>query len=362
MPRNDPTITSQVRAPRGAVKVNGVEMSGCVEWDVTNNTFNQADDFQATFAVSLLPQANGPDWWSQQTEIEVEIFAGFPKDPAAFSSADLESIFVGRCEPIDYDPAAREIMISGADLTQKLIDTKMSEKYPNNTASEIAEKIAAAAGIEAKVTATTAKAGKYYQIDNTRLQSATTAWDLLTYLAREEGFVVFVRGKTLYFQPKPEGSQEPYLVRFIPPQDGGPPKANATSIKLTRTLAVAKGIKVTVRSWNSKQKKGFTKTAGRGGQDAQDYSYNIPGLTPDQAQARADKLVEELSSHEMRLCFDGPADNLLNVDDVIKLEGTGTAWDQVYYPESISRSWNTDEGYKWSVEAKNRSPESDPAI
>jgi hypothetical protein len=57
----------------------------------------------------------------------------------------------------------------------------------------------------------------------------------------------------------------------------------------------------------------------------QEYSYSIPGLTPEQAQQRANQLLAELSRHEVRLAMSGPADNLLRKSDLIEFTGTGTA-------------------------------------
>jgi len=94
----------------------------------------------------------------------------------------------------------------------------------------------------------------------------------------------------------------------------------------------------------------------------QEYAYTIAGLDPDQAQKKADQIRDELTRHQMRMSFEGPADNDLQMGNTIVLTGTETTFDQVYYPESISRHLSREGGYGWEVEAKNHLPESEPTL
>lgn len=364
----------EVRRPRSIIKVAGVEIASAFSWEVDSNTFYEADTFRATIAVRGLPEGHGVDWWYAQDQLDIEIFVGFPADPENFTSADLESIFYGQVEDDEWRPNYGTIDISGRDLTSELIDAKTSETYPNLTSSEIASKLAAAHGLTPVVTATSTKAGKFYQIDTVRQQDERTEWDLLTWLAKEEGFIVFVQGRELHFRPKPTEGDQAYLVEYVPPVDGAP-QAPVTDISLRQNRNLARDIKVTVKSWNSKKKQVFTKTAqltrnrnrvlraaGRPVTPVQEYSYTIPNLTPEQAQQRANKILEDLSRHERVMSLQGPADNALQLTHVIKLAGTGTAFDQTYYPDSIVRSGGTDVGFRWSIIAKNHSPESEVTL
>lgn len=363
-----------VRQPRSVLKVGGVEIASAFVWEVDSNTFYEADTFRATIATKGLPANYGVDWWYAQDQLDIEIFVGFPANPDSFTSADLTSIFFGQVEDDEWNPRDGKIEISGRDLTAELIDTKTSETYPNLTASEIAAKLAQAHGLTPSVTATTTKAGKFYQIDTIRQQDERSEWDLLTWLAKEEGFVVFVQGRTLHFRPKPAEGDPAYLIQYTPATDA-PDDAPLTDIQFRCNRSLARDLRVTVKSWSSKQKRGFTKTAqatrrrnrvlrnaGRPVTPIQDYSYTIPNLTPDQAQQRAQKILEDLSRHERALTLEGPADNVLSLTHVIKVAGTGTTYDQAYYPDSIVRSGGPEVGYRWSVQAKNHSPESEVTL
>ena len=367
------SIAAQARQPRGLVTVNGQRVPW-KSWSTDANSFYQANTFQCEMPLSALPAATGADWFASQAQIEVEIYAGFPNDPDGYTAADLKSLFFGRVDELAVDWTGTALTISGRDLTGALIDTKTSEKYPNQTASQIAELLAGKYGLTAVVTSTSTKVGRYYEIDNVRTQDERTEWDLLTWLAREERFNCYVQGKELHFGP-PASTGKSYGLTYTPPSADGAASANATRITTSHSLMLAKDIVVTVQSWNAKNKKAFTRKAqasrtknattagtGKSSTPMQEYSYAIPGLTPDQAQQRAQQILAELSKHEFKLSFEGPADNDLSAGDTIQLSGTGTAFDQTYYPDTIVRSMSMDEGYRWRVDAKNHSPNAEPDL
>lgn len=364
----NPILTQgEVRQPRGIVVVNGVALPTCwTDFSFDENEFSQPDTFDVQIAMSLLPRENDLRWWAAQTEIEVQLYTGFPADPDRFTTGDLQRVFIGNVDTLSFDWVQRTIGVTGRDRTAKLMDSKTSEKYVNLTSSQIAVELATKYGLKPIVTTTRTKAGKYYQIDHVDLKMERTEWDLLTWLARQEQFVTFVRGAELHFRPKPTASQDPYVLRHEPPTDG-PGRGNYATLRTSRTLTVAKGVEVTVKSWNGNDKKTYTKKStrlprnGRRG-DVQKYSYNIAGLTPEQAQAKADQIRDEISRHEMLMDVTGPADNLLTIDDAVLLQGTDTDFDQVYYPASIVRTMSASSGYDWTVSLKNHSPEDQPTL
>lgn len=362
--------------PRAIVQVDGSTHLDLIGFETEVNEFTAPDTFSATFPISGLPKDHDAAWWSAAEGVDIEIFAGRPRDGASFAAGDLTSIFVGKVDDVAVDWTERTLTINGRDLTAPLVDTKTSEKFTNKTSSEIVEALAGKYGMTPKVTATTTKVGKFYTIDHVDLKDERTEWDLVTWLAREEGFRVFVKGRELHFEPIPTSAAgEPFVIKRVAADAGQTESGNYVTLRTSRTLTVASDLKVTVKSWNSKKKRSFTATAqrkgkatgvGRGGgqKHKQEYSYTIPGLDLDQAQKRANQILAELSKHAMKLGFDGPAEEGLHVSDTIRLEGTGTAWDQVYFPESIHRTFDAGEdgGYGWSVQAKNQPPENEPTL
>ncbi|MFX5464598.1 hypothetical protein ABTD44_19690, partial [Acinetobacter baumannii] len=86
-------------------------------------------------------------------------------------------------------------------------------------------------------------------------------WDILNYLAHLEQFAVYVRGKTLYFGPKPDPKATPYVLMWQEPNaDQVFPEGNFMDLRFTRGLTVSRGIQVVVRSFNSKGKKSYAAT------------------------------------------------------------------------------------------------------
>lgn len=364
---------SEGTRPRGAAFANGERLVGVLSFEVDVNTFYQADTFRLTLALSQQPPERNWAWWSAQTDVEAELMVGYPDDPANFTREDLVSLVIGSVDDIDIDPIADRIVMAGRDLTARFIDNKTIEKYQNLTASQVAEKLAAARGLKPVVVATQETVGTYYQIDHVAMQDDRPEWDLLTYLAQRTGYVVYVKGRELHFEPKPDpADSEPYVLRWQPPTETqASPVFNGTSLSFRRNLTVAKDIHVTVRSWNQKQKKGFTVTAtrkkvknkttgrvARSDQPMQAYSFFFPNLTPEEAQRKANQMLEDISEHEMNLNADIPGDTNVTQQTVLRVEGTGTAFDQKYYPASVVHSFSEGGGYRTSLTAKNSSPES----
>ena len=359
------------RWPRGLVRVNGQAVGGWVELEVDNNTYHEADTFSVSFALSQLAAPYTPAWFASQTTMNVEVFFGFPADPDHFGAGDLSSYLYGLVDSVDFAPADRTLRLTGRDLTSLFIDAKTTEKWPNKTSSEIATTLAGRHGLTAVVTATATPIGRYYQIDHVRMTSASTEWELLTYLADLEQFRVYVRGQELHFEPQPDPANAPaYPLQWTEPQgDTGYFASNTKQLSFSRTLTVGKGVVVVVKSWNPGQKAAFTATyptnkptnklsgISPGGSTAplQTYSYAIANLTQERAQQKARSLYNDIIRHEMRLSAELPGDNTLDITNVITVTGTGTVFDQTYFPQSITRRLGINEGYTMTVSAKNHS-------
>jgi phage protein D len=360
-------VVPNARQPRGAVKLNGEVIPGWVSWEVDNNAYRSADTFRVVFVISMLPATRDAAWFAAQSSMMVEILAGFPADPAHFTPSELDSLLYGQTDEVLFDPVKGTIELSGRDLTAALIDTKTSEHFANQTASQIATVLAKRHGLTPVVTATKSKAGDYYKDDHASTTQQQSEWELMTFLANVEDFVLYVKGQELHFEPRPGEQTSHYAIAWDAPNaDRAFPIANAVSLQFSRNLTIAKGVTVEVHSWNAKQKKGFSASwpkaakAVQPGQSAaktQVYRYNIAGLTQDKALQRAQSIYKQIIAHEMRLTAYLPADNVLDCTKTMMVRGTGTGFDQVYYPESVMRSMSLTEGYRMNIRAKNTSPE-----
>lgn len=349
--QTDPGKTAQSVAPKAQEPI-----AGAVSANVTNNNYYQADTFSADFALNALP--NGLAWWAGQPRMVVDI-------QIALNLTDWKSVLIGEVDHIHTHPVTGLVQIEGRDLTARLIEARTQETFANQTSSEVAKTLAARHGLTADVTATKTLVSRFYQEDHSHVtmgefSRTTTEWDLLTFLAQQEGFDVYVTGTTLHFNPRVDPASTPYVV--VSDANG----SNVIDLRLERSLTLAKDVEVQVRSWDSRNSRGFTKTsraigakgaqaAGAKQNAAQRYVLVRPNLTEDQAQKLANETAHEISIHERVVTFHLPGDLLLTPRMMVRLQGTGTEFDQAYYVDSVSRRISFDSGFDMEVRAKNRS-------
>ena len=356
------------RQPRAIVAINGSTFAGWISWEVTSNSDYEADHFRVSFAASGLPTATVQPF-IEQKELFIEIFAGFPSNPAAPTAAELDSLIYGRVDSIEFDPVYGLLTFTGRDLTAVFIDAKVDADYQNQTASQIASALASRHTLVPVVTATTALVGTYYKREQTRMNANQSEWDLLAWLAREEGFQCFVKGQELHFAPPPDATATPYQIKWNgATAASASPNVNAQELTFSRALTVTKGVTVTVRSPSTTKKVPVVQSypgspkvvqAGKSSPfgNTQSYFFTVAAnRTPVQCAQEAIRRYREIVAHEMRMQARMPGDNLLSTANILRVVGTGTAFDQDYYPQEITRTMSLDEGYTMAVTAKNHSP------
>jgi hypothetical protein len=381
MPNADRITTTQpaglVTAPRGLVRINGTVAQAWSDYEVENNALSSADTFEVRFIGSALPAATDVNWFSQQQDMYIELFAGFPDDFDAYTPDDLTKLIYGQADTIDYDMAQDVITVRGRDLTRVFIDAKTTEKFQNQTSSQIATTLAQRRGLTAQVTATKTRAGAYYDIEHVNLMDERTEWDILCFLAQQEGFVVYVKDKTLYFGPPPAADSAPYPIVWT---QVNPSTAqyramagNAEDMRFERTLTVSRGVTVVVRSWNDKQQYGFNAVYPQNKvgsikpglsttpANGQVFTFFYPNIDKQRALQIAQQKYDLIVKHEMKMSCRLPGDVTLDTQTVIQVSGTGTAWDQTYYPSQITRRMSFEGGFEMNVHGKNHAATSEAA-
>jgi hypothetical protein len=368
---NELPAKSEIKYPRGLLTLNDQSVKW-IDFTVSETTYYSGDSFRVTLPTRGQPAGIDINYFSSEPAFILQVFSGFPFDPFFYSRSELDNLILGQVDDLEIDPINGTIILSGRDLTAKFIDNKTYEKFANMRASDIAILLARRRGLNPVVTPTSTIVGQYYQIDSAKINSLQTEWDLLTFLAQEENFAVYVQGMDLHFEPVPTETGNPYVFQFTPESLlYATPTFNGTSLKVGRNMTLSKDIIVKVRSWNMKYKKGFTATArarnkkGRNvvkaaepAGDPQEYVYNFPGLSKQQAQQKALSILQKLSQHERRVEIEAPGDNLIRKKNIIRVTGTQTDFDQVYFPASITRSMSAQDKYTMSISAKNHSPNS----
>lgn len=362
-----PPLGGTARRPVAVVMLDGVELPLPISVKTVNVAHNAADTFEVEFPLGILPaDANWAAWGGTAPPSEIEILYGL-LDQATGKRGPLTSAVRGPVDTVEVDQPEGIIRLRGRDYSSALIDTQTFQNFTNQTASQIATKIAQNHGLTPQVTATTTPVGSKDEGtgDTTRVTRRESEWDLLTTLARNEGFVVFVRGKTLYFQPDTDPTGPHYSLVWVPPATpGAPPQGNFTKLHLKRALTLARDIVVTVTSHSATHGKAVTQTAkksaggaggGKGAGKPQAYVVDIPGLTDAQALARAQQLLKSYSLFERVIEVHMPGDDVLNFEQPLSLSGTGTGWDSVYFSDRIERSLSMHGGFSMVIRAKNHS-------
>lgn len=353
-----------VRAPRLRLLVGDLVVQGVKDAFVAANNHYAADRFTITIALGVDAVATAA-FWSTQNFFLVDLQAGFAPATAPLGAMAWVSLIQGAVDSVQIDVLRQTVQLQGRDLTAVFIESRIQQSFANQTASDIATTLAGNHNLQAVVTPTTTPVGRYYNSEHDRItldqfSRATTEWNLLVWLAEREGFDVFVQGTTLYFQP-PNPASVPALTLSANPESGN---ANALDIVMERALTLAGDISVTVKSWNSRQGAAFTQTVTASGVSAlgsqgarpQSYVFVRPNLTPDEALRYATAKLQELTLHERVVIVRLPGELTLTPRDMIAISGTGTAFDQLYFIDTIEREIRFDGGFTERIRAKNTSP------
>jgi phage protein D len=346
------------RAPRLRIIANGALLTGAVEAEVISNNHYAADRFAASVALGA-DVWTAASFWSSEPDILMDV--QFSLD----GGASFTSLVQGTVDNVAIDPMTGSVHLDGRDLTAPLIETRTQETFANRTASEIAALLAQRHNLTPRVSPTSTPVGRYYQDEHDRVtlnqfSRATTEWDLLVFLACQEGFDVFVEGTTLYFQPATQQSDPPVVLR---PSD-------LTDLRLERSLTLARDIEVTVKSWNSRQNSAFVqkaRAAGRGGTrrsggPPQNYVFVRPNLTPDDALKLAQQKLAELTRHERVIEASMAGELAMTPRSMIMLDGTGSDFDQAYHVDLIERRLHISGGFTQHIRAKNTSPRTETTV
>lgn len=326
--------------PRSIVRLDGNDVFFS-NWNVNLNSTHQADDFQLELPFRTgrdIPQGylvNTPDYVSYlftNPQVLVEIFVGYPSG-ATYQASDLTRIMYGYMDTaeLNFSDQKESVLLSGRNMIAPFIDNKTTEKYQNMTSSAIAIMLAQRRGLQYSVTPTYELTGKYYNGDNTSLNKDASEWDLLTFLAEQEGFELRVKDNTLYFGPFSTVVGAVTSSAPLPYTWG----QNIVSLTLSKSPHASKDIIVEVHSYNSAKKQHIVAKSVKAYKQSNLQSYTeryfYPGLTQDQAQKKADSLRDQLSRLESVGTLSVSGNEQLTVDNQIQLYGVGLELSQNYF-------------------------------
>lgn len=319
-------MDSELRQPRPRVSLRGRTLDGVLSVDIESNNHFAADRFRIGLVAALVQES---ELHLPGGQIEIEIGDG----------EKWVSCLTGTIDKVSFDPIAARLTIEGRDLSSTLIETQLNETFANRTASEIATLIGLRHGLLVAADPTTTPVGRYYQSEHDRttlgqFAKTMTEWDLLAYLATNEGFDLYMIGRTLRFGfPVPTGSRS---LRT----------SDCLSIHLHHAIALARPIDVQVRSWRSKTGDsaiGRTLTPGIG--EVWQRRITRPNLTDATAQRQSVQVAADLKRHEWAASVTMPGEFGLSARSVVLLSDTQSPWDRLYRVQHISRSLDMRRGF-----------------
>lgn len=361
-------------SPRAIVKINDIAVR-YESFSISEKSYYISDTFYLSLPVlGQYDETININYLSGIESAEIKIYIGFPENPDFFTEESLELMFFGIADEIEIDPKNNLANLSGRDLSSLLIDAKTSEKYPNKTSSQIAQLIAQRKGLKTNIQTTTTIVGNYYVQFQSLLNSELSEWDLLTFLAQRENFLLFVRNDTLFFREKPRADNRSYLLK-VEIDSSGKIFFNGINIIFSRFMTLSGDVAVTVRYYNLLSKRSASVTVRKIGRrvivsnapprdfsTARFYSFNRFNFNREQALQFAQEQLRVITKHEVTMQAEFPGDNDLRKDLTIRVDGTRSQFDQSYFVENIDREFSALGGYRMNVTAKNISQNSEVII
>lgn len=363
---NSPNAVQQsadlLSVPRGIVSIDGIAVD---TWEiiVTNNSFYVADTYQVSLPIhGQPPKFNFSEFVKKSGNFTLKIYLGIPPNQNNYNTSDLQLVIIGESNQVKINPISGSIVISGRDLSSRLIDNKITEGFPDSTLSQLASMFAESNKLKQRITPTTEVLGNFYESGQTYLGNNTTQWDLLTSAAQYQDFVIFVENDTLVCEPRPpaNGSNNPFVFTYTPPNaNSASPMFGGETLEFTQNGKISGNVSVTVKvPYDTETGDAFFATASSHSRSRSTFArrdtYVIAGLTEAQAQQRANQILKDLTMHGTEVEIECPVNNAIKKDRLIQITGFGNALDDFYYPESIVRTMTFDK-YVMRVSAKNKS-------
>ncbi len=331
---------SGLRQPRFRLTVDNAEVPGLIGADVFASSQLSADRFRARFASQLAMQS-------------LERLATPGARLALEGAADLRGgethwtrLLVGQIDQLSLDPVRGVVEAEGRDLAAQFIEGQAGEVFANQTASEIVQAIAGKHGIAADVVETATPVGRYYQDQHERLtlaqqSKAITEWDLLTWLAGQEGYLLRMLGDRLQFGPR-EAEAIPVQV------------SDCISCEASLQVGLLRPIEVTVRSWGTRAGQLVSQRARSDGVGPLlTQVIARPNLSADQALALAQRVLADMRIHARSLRLVMPGELTIRVSGALALSGVGAGWDGVYGIASLDRHFDPTHGFTQAVELQS---------
>ena len=243
-------ISSGVNPHRAWVTVNGLMFpvsAGSVEQNATRRSSSFSGQIPLGYVGAELFFATLD---SNQTTVTVK---------TSGSQADLVS---GEIDNVDFDYIGGVISFHGRCQSAKLHAPKTAEKWINKKPHEIVQDLAGRAGLKVEIDQSSLKAGRFVQIDWSKLTDNISHMTVIHKMAEFMGARWWVDAKGTLHVKSTDNPQGVYTLNYAP---GGSKRADFLAMSITRNIQAGKPIKVTVKSFHAGQKKNYVGSFSIGG-------------------------------------------------------------------------------------------------
>ena len=328
--------STDTRLAVATVLVNGAPVSGVESVIVMNDLYLGANRFSVSAALT----PDSASIWSA-VPLSVEVQIGL--------DGGWTSLILGDADSVEIDAIRQDVRLAGRDLTARFLASQTQQTFENQTSSEIVSAIVARHGLVPEVTATSTLVGRYFGTSRTRTAMyqnarATNDWDLLVWLAEIEGFEIWVDGSTLNFQPP--SAAGPALTIY---------PANCLDLNLHRSLDIAAGVSIAVKSWDCQTQQSVSQTLSSVNSSNSGMNLVIvrPNLPTQDATLMAHQALAQMTQHERVVSFTMLGDLTSAPRMMIELASTGTDFDRTYQVSEVERCFSLHEGFVQRVQARS---------
>lgn len=233
------------------------------------------------------------------------------------------TLMTGEIDSVEFDYIAGVAHVSGRDASAKLHAIKSAEKWVNKKPHEIIQDLAGRVGLSANVDPSSLFAGRYVEVDWSKLTDGISYAGVVHKLCELMGAHWYVDKNGALTVKSTENSAAPYVINY---SHDPVVVSDALALQVHRNVQAGKPVKVTINSWHERKKKAFVGSYTLGGNGTtQNYAYHLPGLTQDHVNQHAKSKANDHGRHEIAVTVECVGDPSISIDQPLQLNGTSFA-------------------------------------
>lgn len=237
--------------------------------NVQMTTFKASGSYKVTLPLSLVGAISGGailDRLVRRRRTQVTLYAGYVAHVLDATAGDLTPIFTGFTEVphFVYRGGQMHLDLSGPDMSGLLSMPSATEsnlqQFANQSASDVARTLAARHNLDTSIDVATDHIGSYFDSATLKTRKkGQTEWDILTQLAINQGFVLYVDGTTLRFGRLPDPIPALVTLRY---QVRGEPAGPVEDLQIDAAPHSKRDYAVVVQSYDTRSKQSAHGKAG----------------------------------------------------------------------------------------------------